>query len=211
MSLLTLFLRFFLQLLYHQFAWMYDWVAAFVSIGLWRDWVLAVLPYLDGPAVLEFGHGPGHLQSALMEKGLRAFGLDASPQMGHLARRRLQRKGFPARLVRARAQALPLASGSFDQLVATFPTEYITDSETLREACRVLQPGGRLVVLPAAWITGRRWMERFAAGLFRITKQAPMNFPLVDLLERTGFQVQVEWKELRSSTLVLIQAKKPAK
>lgn len=225
MYFLSPFLRFFFKLLYHQFAWTYDWVAWTVSVGLWKDWVLAVLPFVEGPSVLELGHGPGHLQSRLLENGFRALGLDVSPQMGRLARRRLRRRGQTASLILGRAQSLPLASGSCDQVVATFPTEYINDSDTLKEIWRVLRAGGQLVVLPAAWITGQRWMERYAAALFKITRQAPalpgypgspqaspypLEFPLVDSLGQAGFQVHVEWKELRSSTLILILGKKPA-
>jgi ubiquinone/menaquinone biosynthesis C-methylase UbiE len=214
MSFLTPFLRLFFKLLYHKLAWTYDWVAGIVSIGLWQGWVLAVLPYLTGPSVLELGHGPGHLQVSLLAKGLFSTGLDASPQMGHIARRRLKRRGHPIRLLQARAQALPLDRGSYDQVVATFPTEYINDPITLKEAWRVLKQGGKLVVLPVAWITGQRWMERYASGLFRITNQAPtfnpnVEFPLVSLLQQAGFQVRVEWVQLRSSTLVVIQAEKP--
>jgi ubiquinone/menaquinone biosynthesis C-methylase UbiE len=216
-------LRIFFQLLYHQFAWTYDWVAGLVSLGLWKEWVRGVVPYLDGSAILELGHGPGHLQLALQKKGLTPFGLDASPQMGRLARRRLKRNSLPSQIVRAAAQSIPVANGSFDQVVATFPTEYITAPETLSEIWRVLQPGGRVVVLPAAWITGQGWMERYAAGLFRITKQSPrlpqspglpgsegfqVDFPLIEQLRNAGFQVQVEWKTLRSSTLILILGEK---
>ena len=74
------FLRFFFHQLYHGFAWTYDFVAASVSIGRWRGWVLTALPYLEGPRVLELGHGPGHLQLALFESGLAPLGLDASRQ-----------------------------------------------------------------------------------------------------------------------------------
>ena len=77
----------FFHLLYHQFAWTYDWVAAIVSLGRWKDWISATLPYLDGPLVLEIGHGPGHLQVALQAKGIQAVGLDASAQMGRQADR----------------------------------------------------------------------------------------------------------------------------
>jgi hypothetical protein len=59
-----------------------------------------------------------------------------------------------------------------DQIVATFPTEYIIDPATLAEIDRVLQPGGRLVVLLSATITGSKFQERGAALLFRVTGQS---------------------------------------
>ncbi len=61
-------LRFFFRLLYHQFAFTYDLVAATVSLGRWKDWVLSVVPFIEGTRILEIGHGPGHLQRALLEQ-----------------------------------------------------------------------------------------------------------------------------------------------
>jgi len=84
-------LRFFFRLLYHQFAFTYDLVAATVSLGRWKDWVLSVLPFIQGTRVLEIGHGPGHLQRALLEQNLLAVGIDESSQMGRLAKRNLRR------------------------------------------------------------------------------------------------------------------------
>jgi len=84
-------LRFFFRLLYHQFAFTYDLVAATVSLGRWKDWVMSVLPFVQGTRILEIGHGPGHLQRALLERNLLAVGLDESTQMGQLARHNLTR------------------------------------------------------------------------------------------------------------------------
>ena len=142
-------LRLFFQLLYHQFAWSYDLVAAVVSLGRWKDWVSSALPWLDGQ-VLELGFGPGHLQVSLHESGRPAFGLDESSQMNRQASRRLQRKGFPANLARGRAENLPFPAGSFETVVATFPAEYLFKAMTLGQIRRVLVPGGRLVIVPAA-------------------------------------------------------------
>jgi SAM-dependent methyltransferase len=54
---------------------------------------------------------------------------------------------------RARAEALPFPGACFDSVVSTFPSEYIIAPATLSEIRRVLRPGGRLVVVPAGWIT----------------------------------------------------------
>ena len=70
-------------------------MAAFVSIGRWNDWIDCALPYVQGRRVLEIGHGPGHLQEIFASKhrGLVA-GLDESPQMGRLAKKRLLQAGY---------------------------------------------------------------------------------------------------------------------
>jgi ubiquinone/menaquinone biosynthesis C-methylase UbiE len=215
-------LRFFFHHFYHAFAWTYDLVSAVVSVGRWRDWVLTALPYLDGPRVLEIGHGPGHLQAAMREKGLVAFGLDESRQMGRMAFARLARVGLPVALTRGQAQFLPFGADCFDNVVATFPTEYIFDLRTLEEIYRVLRspdpksgrPGGKLVVVPMAWIGGENVQDRAAAWLFRVTHQgSQITEALKDRIKVpfavAGFAVRVETVEKRSSTVLVVIAEKP--
>ena len=124
MRLFRSFLGLFFRLLYHPFAWTYDFVAAVVSLGRWQAWVQSVLPYLKG-RVLEIGHGPGHLQISLHAHGFLAVGLDESRQMSRQAASRLRRQGYPVNLARGVAQQLPFQNTSFDTIVATFPSEYI--------------------------------------------------------------------------------------
>ncbi len=203
-------LRFFFRLLYHELAWSYDLVAAAVSLGLWQRWVYAVLPYLSGPRVLELGHGPGHLQAALAHREVFAAGLDESRQMGRQALARLARLDYPRRLVNGYAQRLPFPAGSFHQVAATFPSDYIVQPAALAEIHRVLQPGGSLVVLPFAWHTGQGALQRLAAGLFRITGEAPeWDQAFLEPFRRAGFQPRLEWHTLRQSRLVILLARKP--
>jgi ubiquinone/menaquinone biosynthesis C-methylase UbiE len=208
-------LRIFFHLLYHPFAWAYDLVAWVVSFGRWKDWVRSVTPFLEGTRILELGHGPGHLQRILLDLGLLPFGLDESPQMSRLARIHLHKSGYTqTRLARGRSQALPYASRSFDTLVSTFPSEYIFDPRTLLEARRMLRNGGRLIVLPVAWITGKNALDRFLSWLFQVTGQAPSDALVVvekrlaQPFENAGFQVEIRRVEARSSLLLLILARK---
>lgn len=206
---LSAFLRIFFRLLYHQFAWTYDAVAALVSVGLWKQWVLSALPFLQGPRVLELGHGPGHLQVALHRRGVSSVGLDTSPQMGAIAFSRVKRAGFVPLLVNGYAQFMPFPAESFDQIIATFPSEYIRDPATLSEIYRGLAPGGELILLPIAWITGRGLLLWLARGLFRITGQAPeWNPGYLAPLKETGFSASTQVIELPSSRLLFVRAKK---
>ncbi len=124
-------MRLFFRLLYHSMSWSYDLVAAVVSLGRWKDWVKRALPLLAGPRVLELGFGPGHMQGLLLSAGLSPFGLDESRQMARQAQKRLLRQRQNPRLARGLAQHLPFASGTFNSVVATFPTLYIVDPQTL--------------------------------------------------------------------------------
>ena len=211
MRLMMTVMRFVFHLLYHEFAWSYDLVAGVVSLGRWKGWVLSSLPHLEG-RMFEIGYGPGHLQEALQAEGRAAFGLDVSPQMAHQASRRLGRKGFPVNLVRGVAQHLPFQANAFETIVATFPSEYIYEAQTLAEARRVLVPKGRLVILPMAWITGGGILDRLAAWLFRVTGQAGAIESVLPAirkrLQSAGFAMRHELVEMRGSWVLVILAEK---
>jgi ubiquinone/menaquinone biosynthesis C-methylase UbiE len=206
---MRLLLRLFFALLYHQFAWTYDLVAATVSLGRWKTWVLSAVPHLHG-RILEIGCGPGHLQLALRSRGLAAFGLDESPQMTRLASRRLLRQGLSPGITRGLAQRLPYPSATFDCVVATFPSEYFFDGRTLTAIRRVLKPEGQLVLIPAAWITGLSLLNRLAAWLFQVTGQAgPLELllpPITRQLRSAGFSVRHEVNELPGTRVLVILA-----
>lgn len=199
-------LRFFFHLLYHPLAFFYDLVAAAVSFGRWKDWVFGILPLIEGTRILELGHGPGHLQRLLLDRGLFAAAIDESRQMGRIARRRL---GLSHKLTRGLAQSLPYPDDSFDTVVSTFPSEYIFEAETLSEAKRVLRSGGRLVVLPAAFPK-----NRFLEWLFKVTGESPAAFNeavqsrFKEPFVKAGFLAESRTIELQSSVLVVITAKK---
>jgi ubiquinone/menaquinone biosynthesis C-methylase UbiE len=216
-------LRFFFWLLYNLFAWTYDWVAWVVSLGRWKDWIQGVIPYLSNEPILEVGHGPGHLQVALFRSGKTAFGLDLSSSMVKIAQRRLRREAIGDTLVQGTALHLPFPNEYFASIVATFPSEYIASQQSLGEIFRVLRPDGRLVILPFAWITGKRWLERLAAWLFQITGQAPRlqnnretqsgilgewMQQLVNTATLLGFSVMLEEVNLGSSRILVVLASK---
>jgi ubiquinone/menaquinone biosynthesis C-methylase UbiE len=216
-------LRLFFRLLYHQFAFTYDLVAATVSLGRWKDWVLSVIPFIEGRRVLEIGHGPGHLQWILLSRNLVAVGIDESTQMGRLAQRNLrhffsktQRSASSApllaytqiNLTRGVSQSLPFSGNTFETILATFPSNYITDPRTLAEAKRCLTPAGRLIVLPVAWPR-----NPLLDWLFRVTGESPpealepvkskFKQPFVE----AGFETEIKMLDVKSGILLIILAR----
>jgi ubiquinone/menaquinone biosynthesis C-methylase UbiE len=203
---MKVFLRLFFRLLYHQFAFTYDLVAAAVSFNRWKDWLGEVIPFIEGVRVLELGHGPGHLQRILLSRGLAAVAIDESSHMGLLARRNTRGS---ARLVRGLAQTLPFGGGAFDSIVSTFPTEYIFDPVTLSEARRCLSDGGRLIVLPVA-----KPKNRFLEWLYRVMGESPADADevvkrkLLTPFTRAGFQTELKIIDVQSSRLFIILARR---
>jgi ubiquinone/menaquinone biosynthesis C-methylase UbiE len=206
MKLIRRFMRFFFQLLYHPFAFTYDLVAWVVSFGRWKDWVFSIVPFLEGTRILELGHGPGHLQHLLLSRGLFTVAIDESKQMGRLAKRRL---GASPNLTRGLAQSLPYTGVTFDSVVATFPSEYIFDTQTLSEVKRVLRSRGRLIVLPAAFPS-----SGFLKWLYKVTGESPaivdesIKNKFLDPFIKAGFDTKMETVEVQSGALIFIIASK---
>lgn len=209
-------LRIFFRHLYHDQAWIYDIVANAVSLGQWFRWVELPLDFILGSRILELGCGTGHLTARLMQRPeITVAALDESAEMLQLTRQRLKEFGnASSSLVQGRAQALPWRDSSFDTVIATFPTEFISEDATLRGMYRVLARGGRLIVLPAAWLSVRKPLQQLSAALFTATRQvtpspeAPIVARLAGPLENLGFSVSLHRIEVRGSTALLISADK---
>jgi ubiquinone/menaquinone biosynthesis C-methylase UbiE len=213
MRLMRSILRTTYSLLYHSFAWSYDAVAAFVSLGHWRQWIRCSLPYLSG-RVLEIGYGPGHLQVDLSARGLPVFGLDESPQMARQAQRQLLKNVLPPALTRGYAQHMPFRSAAVNFVVATFPSEYIYEESTLNEIHRVLAPEGALVIVPTAWLTAgllgkwMAWLMMRVGETSAVAGQLPS--PLRERLTRSGFSVESHLVDLKTSKVLVCVGKKAA-
>jgi ubiquinone/menaquinone biosynthesis C-methylase UbiE len=210
MSLPRRFVKFAFHLLYHQLAFTYDTVAWLVSLGQWQAWGHAAIDRVRGQRVLELGHGPGHLLIALARSGRKPIGIDLSPDMIRLAQQRIRREGVAIPQVRGRVQALPFRSGTFDSVVATFPTEYIAELATLREVARVTTGRGRLIVVVGTQLGKHQPGTRVIEWLYRITGQREATFDQGEsLFEQAGLSEHVETETIGINTVTIVVAEKP--
>jgi SAM-dependent methyltransferase len=120
----------------------------------WYDENIApfVLPATDairgllgpgGGRCLDIGCGTGLHLPALLDLGWAVTGIDVSEDQLRVAR---ERAGVGVDLVQADATELPFGDGTFDAALSAFTHTDVDDFEgLLREAARVLRPGGRLV------------------------------------------------------------------
>ncbi len=137
-------------------------------------WVRDFLTRVEGPRVLDLGCGKGRFLPYLGEGGRRAFGCDFSEAF--LAAARVRGGG---RLLRSDGQALGIRSGAFDALLGVEVIEHMPDlAAGLREAVRVLKPGGRLLLvdknaLAVADKLRNRLYERFSPALRSMARVTP--------------------------------------
>ena len=102
---------------------------------------LVPLATRPGSVLVDVACGGGLLAPHVARLGHRHVGVDLSPTAVPLARRH----GVQA--VRGDALALPFADGAADVVVAGEVLEHVADlPRAVSEACRVLRPGGALVV-----------------------------------------------------------------
>jgi SAM-dependent methyltransferase len=112
-------------------------------VALDRRYTMAVLRPRPGERILDAGCGTGVHLDALVRASARPIGLDGSRGMLAMARRRV------GALPLAQADlngTLPFRACTFDAVLCALVGEHLADPRSVvREAARVLVPGGRLV------------------------------------------------------------------
>jgi demethylmenaquinone methyltransferase/2-methoxy-6-polyprenyl-1,4-benzoquinol methylase len=132
--------------MFDRIAPVYDAMNRLMTAGLDQRWrgETAQAVVKEGDRVLDVCCGTGDLSIAAREAGGDVTGLDFSAQMLERARS----KSSAIDWVAGDALALPFADGSFDAVTVGFGVRNLSDLELgLREARRVLRPGGRLAIL----------------------------------------------------------------
>ncbi|MBI4442930.1 MAG: class I SAM-dependent methyltransferase [Acidobacteria bacterium] len=102
-----------------------------------------------GHRVLDLGCGTATLTLLIRQTcpETEVIGLDGDPAILTIAHAKAARAGLPVALHRAMAYALPYADDSFDRVFSSLMFHHLTTANklrTLREALRVLRPGGEL-------------------------------------------------------------------
>ncbi len=103
-------------------------------------------------ALVDLGTGTGRMLQLLAPRAGRVVGLDASHAMLSVARANLERAGLTrVELRQGDIYAPPVETGAFDLVVVHQVLHYLDDpARALREAARLLAPGGRLLVVDFA-------------------------------------------------------------
>jgi len=132
----------------------YDLMNDLMSMGMhraWKAYTVAVANLKPGDKVLDIAGGTGDMARAFARK-VGAEGTvvhtDINLKMLSTGRDRLLDEGLALPTTTCDAEHLPFRDGVFDLVCVAFGLRNMTHKEAaLAEMCRVLRPGGRLLVL----------------------------------------------------------------
>lgn len=156
-----------------------------LAIGDSREWICG----RARGRTLEVAIGTGR-NLARYDDTVELVGVDLSPGMLAVARRRATDLGRPVELREAEAERLPFPDVSFDTVVCTMAVCAVADrAAAIAEMYRVLRPGGTLLLVDHA---ERRWFRGRPA----------------DLAVRQGFVPQTR-ERLRLGLIERLAARRP--
>jgi len=166
--------------------------AVLASLGCGNPTALAELR--EGEVVLDLGSGGGIdvlLSARRVGPSGKAYGLDMTDEMLALARSNAAKAGAEnVEFLKGEIEAIPLPAGSVDVIISNCVINLSADKATvLREAFRVLKPGGRfavsdVVVRGAVPGEVRRSMELWIGCIAGALEESEFR----RLLEEVGFE-----------------------
>ena len=103
---------------------------------------------LSGKRIADVGTGIGHYPMLLARRTGRTYGIEADASLREEARRRASESHHPnVRIVEGEATALPLRDRAVDVVLTSLIDPDDGSLPAVREALRVIRPGGRLVAI----------------------------------------------------------------
>lgn len=127
----------------------YDLITRLLSYGrdqAWKARLVAMAAVRPGETALDVACGTGDVAIRLRAAGARVTGLDLTPAMLQVARRRADAAGLAC--IAGDIGALPFADATIDLVTAGYALRNVPDLDAgLRELARVVRPGGRLLSL----------------------------------------------------------------
>jgi ubiquinone/menaquinone biosynthesis C-methylase UbiE len=143
--------------------------------------------------VLEVGVGSGLNFPLYGQQVEIVFGIDPSPRLLALARRRAAAAGVRAALLQASAAAIPVADQTVDTVVMTWTLCSIPDPlAALREMRRVLKPDGRLRFVEHGLSPDpgvERWQHRLTPVWRHVAGGCHLDRKMDDLVRAAGFDL----------------------
>ena len=187
----------------------YDRRMGFFERVLFRDGREWVCSRASGE-VLEVAVGTGR-NFPFYPGGVQLTGIDLSPAMLEIARKKADELSLDADLRESDAQELPFSDASFDTVVCTLSLCNIPDDRrAIAEMKRVLRPRGRLLLLDHVRSSSKAWLaaQRMLEPLFwRFSCDHLLRRPLEHVLAE-GFKVE-QRERYKAGIVERLSARRP--
>ncbi|MDB5209396.1 MAG: Demethylmenaquinone methyltransferase [Sediminibacterium sp.] len=141
--------------MFNSIAYRYDFMNRFLSAGIdvwWRKKAISQLKSLSPKKILDVATGTGDV--AILTYRLlqpeKIIGIDISEGMLELGRKKIEKLGLSQKveLLKGDSEVIRFEDNNFDAITVAFGVRNFQNLEKgLKEMHRVLQPGGKLVVL----------------------------------------------------------------
>ena len=197
----------------HSARW-YDLVSRVISLGrdkAVREKLIELAAPASGEMVLDVGCGTGTLAIAIkphVDSG-EVHGIDASPEMIQVAKKKSAKKGFDVDFRVALIEAIPFPDSFFDLVTSSLMLHHLSDdlkTQGLLEIWRVLKPGGRFMATDFA-AHSHSSLGHLLSILGR-SRGESMVEKLTPMLRNAGFG-DIENVASRYKNFAFIRARKP--
>jgi ubiquinone/menaquinone biosynthesis methyltransferase len=224
---------------FQRIAWRYDVLCDLFSLGLHRLWKRRVAGLLAGcewQSIIDSAAGTGDIALRLLQRAPHVaersmIVSDLSPAMLQVAERKASARGLKLDFRVLDAHAMPaIPDRSIDLYAISLALKICDRGRVMREAYRVLRPGGRFVALEASAIV-RPWLHALYLGYmglcmptigwlatggdasaYRYLLEGVREFPdavrLAQELEQAGFE-DVGFERLTLGIVAIHSARKP--
>jgi len=140
--------------LFNNIAGRYDFLNHFLSMGIdkgWRKKAIAEVARTKPQYILDVATGTGDMAiAAAALQPIKITGIDIADQMLAAGREKIAKQNLSdlITLQTGDSEAMPFTTGSFDAVMCAYGARNFEHLEAgLSEMCRVLRPGGRVVIL----------------------------------------------------------------
>ena len=140
--------------MFNNIAARYDFLNHFLSLGIdkgWRRKAIAEVALIKPHAILDVATGTGDMAIAaakLLPK--KIIGIDIASQMLEMGRKKINEQNLEQviTLQTGDSESMPFATGEFDAVMCAYGVRNFEHLDKgLTEMCRVLRPGGKVVIL----------------------------------------------------------------